>query len=241
MKLICYLPTGYPSLEKSMEIAELYLQGGCDGIEISLPYADPIYEPVHIGAAMLYSLWKCGDYDAYLEQIRAFKARHPEALTVNLICGSTIRQIGIDRYLRFFKETGMRCLLGVGMDEELNQAAIAQGVGLSAAVEFGLPEEQVRFALRLDKGIVYLLSKPAPGAPLRDGCDTVAKCIDYLKTRGVRLPIFCGVGIRTAQDVARIRAAGADGVFLGSSFMNQFENKPHLLETIQELHEAAHR
>lgn len=240
MKLMCYLPTGYPSLERSMEIAELYLRGGCDGIEISLPYPEPVYEPVHIGAAMLYALWQCGDYDTYLERIRQFKASHPQSMTVNLVSGDTIRRIGWENYARFYRDSGMECLLGVGMDEELNRAAIDSGIGLSAAIGFDMPEEQVQFALRLDKGLVYLASKPGKDTVFREGCDTLDKCIRYLKQRGVKLPIYCGVGIRTPEDVARIRRAGAEGVFLGSSFMNHFDDEAALLQTVSALHRAAH-
>lgn len=44
MDLICYLSNGYPSLERSIEIAKDYVKGGCDIIEIDFPSRDPFLE-----------------------------------------------------------------------------------------------------------------------------------------------------------------------------------------------------
>ena len=37
MKLIAYLSGGYPTMDKSAEMAKLYVTGGCDAIEFSAP------------------------------------------------------------------------------------------------------------------------------------------------------------------------------------------------------------
>lgn len=240
MKLMGYLPTGYPSVERSMEIAELYLKGGCDGIEMSLPYPNPVYEPRNVAAAMLYSLWKCNDYDKYFEAIKAFKQKHPDALTVNLVCSDTIYEVGIEKYMEFYKDSKMACLLAVGDVNAMKEEAIKRDMGVSAAITWGLDEEAVQFALSLDKGIVYLVSKPLPGDVLKEGLDTAEKIVKYLKDRGVKVPIMSGVGIRTPEDIRVLRRAGVEGVFLGSSLMANFDDDNALLKTIGELAEAAH-
>ena len=41
IKTICYLSFGYPTIEKSIEMAGRYIEGGCDAIEVSIPPKDP--------------------------------------------------------------------------------------------------------------------------------------------------------------------------------------------------------
>lgn len=240
MKLMGYLPTGYPSIKDSMKMAELYLQGGCDGIEMSIPYADPKLEPVHVAAGMLYSLWKNDNYEDYMGAICDFKQKYPDAYTFNLVSADTINSVGIDRYFDFFRKSGMKCLLGIGLDDEIKGAAKENGIGLSASVSCRLLQREINYALSLKKGIVYMTYKGGSTDPFKEGYETVASRVKYVRDAGITLPIFCGVGIRTAEDIREIREAGADGAFLGSSLMKNYDNPKLLLETIEELREAAH-
>ena len=41
MKMIGYLPVGYPSLDKRREMADAAIEGVCDGMEIRIPCTDP--------------------------------------------------------------------------------------------------------------------------------------------------------------------------------------------------------
>ena len=49
MNLICYLSNGYPTIEKSIEVAQTYVSAGCDMIEIDFPSRDPFLEGEFIG------------------------------------------------------------------------------------------------------------------------------------------------------------------------------------------------
>ena len=49
MKMIGYLSLGYPTLEKSIEMADIYTEHGCDAVEISIPGPNPCYEKLDAG------------------------------------------------------------------------------------------------------------------------------------------------------------------------------------------------
>jgi|LSQX01.1.fsa_nt_gb tryptophan synthase alpha chain len=238
MNLIGYLSCGYPSLEESMRFAGIYLEAGCDGIEMSIPPVDPKYEPDHIAASMRVALSKCSDYNLYLESIQSFQKQNPAAYTMNLIYGETLRLIGIEKYLEFYFASGMAHLLGVNFDAELTAEMEQAGVSMSATIDFGMTESRIQNALRLKKGLIYLAATPAPTTIIREGCDTTKKCIEYLRNRGITLPIYCGVGIRTPEQVSEMKSAGADGVFIGGSLLNQYDDEKGLFTTIQELKKA---
>ena len=44
MKMVGYLSLGYPTLERSLEMADVYIEGGCNAVEISIPSPNPCYE-----------------------------------------------------------------------------------------------------------------------------------------------------------------------------------------------------
>src|SRR5690606_6388050 len=49
--LIGYLPAGYPTLEGSQELLAAMIDGGCDIVEVGVPYSDPVMEGPTVQAA----------------------------------------------------------------------------------------------------------------------------------------------------------------------------------------------
>lgn len=221
-------------------MAELYLQGGCDGMEMGIPYSNPLVEPVGVASAMLYALWKESNYEEYFTKICKFKYKHPDIWTAPLVSQSTIEMVGMDRFVKFYRESRMACVFGVMMENTMRQQFQDMKIGMSAAIQWDLLDDRINYALSLDSGLVYLRSKPSPNTILRPGCDTLAGVIKYLRERGVKLPIYAGVGIRTPDDVRYLKDNGVEGCFIGSSLMNHFDNEKELLKTIEGLVKAAH-
>ena len=44
MEIICYLSSGYPTIESSIEVANDYAKAGCKIIEVDFPSRDPYLE-----------------------------------------------------------------------------------------------------------------------------------------------------------------------------------------------------
>ena len=78
MKVIGYLSLGYPTLERSLEMADAYFEAGCDAIEIGIPSPDPKYEKETIRTWMQQAYADESDYQIYFTAIAALKARHRE-------------------------------------------------------------------------------------------------------------------------------------------------------------------
>ena len=61
IKTICYLSFGYPTIEKSIEMAGRYIEGGCDAIEVSIPPKDPyrdsaFLQVTHVSTQLTYAI-----------------------------------------------------------------------------------------------------------------------------------------------------------------------------------------
>lgn len=85
MKLICFLSYGYPTIAQSIEIAEQYVQAGCDVLEIDLPSSDPYLEGEYIAARMKAALEQCSDYRQYMAGIAPLRRSSCSAMTIR--CG----------------------------------------------------------------------------------------------------------------------------------------------------------
>ena len=49
--LVGYLPAGYPTVDGSVELLGALVEGGCDLLEIGIPYSDPVMDGPTIQAA----------------------------------------------------------------------------------------------------------------------------------------------------------------------------------------------
>ena len=77
IKTICYLSFGYPTIEKSIEMAGRYIEGGCDAIEVSIPPKDPYRDSAFLQELYRVALAQTDDYSKYLEGIGRMTEQYP--------------------------------------------------------------------------------------------------------------------------------------------------------------------
>lgn len=233
MKLICYLSNGYPSIEESKRMAELYVKAGCDIIEIDFPSHNPYLESEYIAGRMAKALEACADYEAYMAGMAEIKRNLPDTTFILMVYENTIEEIGYSRFARFCLENDYRDMILVGIkDDVIKNRLIADGIRVSCYVQYDLKEREVAYA-KQSNGFVYLQAKPAPGQA-RPEYPTLKDCIRYLREQGIANPIYCGVGIHAPEDAAMAREAGADAVFVGSTILKLHECPDQLIAKIQE-------
>lgn len=233
MNLICYLSNGYPTIEKSIEVAQTYVSAGCDMIEIDFPSRDPFLEGEFIAGRMAKALENCDDYDKYMEGMEKVHEVLPTTRLIVLAYENTVREIGVKKFIAFCLDKGFEDIILVGLsDETIKDQIIASGLKVSCYVQFHLPEDEVVSALN-SNGFTYLQAFPGPGQATPEH-PTLASCISYLRERGLTNPIYCGVGVHTPADAAVVKEAGADGAFVGSAILRLHDDTPALVDKIRE-------
>lgn len=237
MKLICYLSNGYPSIEASLEMAERYVEAGCDALEVDIPSRDPYLEGANIVSRMEVALAACGDLFPYLEAAATIKARHPDLTVLLLAYEDSIREIGLERFIAYCLGHGLLDLIVVGRGGEgIKESLMARGLRVSCYVQFHLPQEEVDAALA-SNGFVYLQAKAA--GRTHPEFLNLASCIGHLRALGIDRPINCGVGVHSPEDVAMVAASGGDGVFVGSAILRHDHDPGAVMGAIREFKAAA--
>lgn len=233
MKLICYLSNGYPTLNASKVMAENYVNAGCDIIEMDFPSRDPFLENEFIAGRMKAALENCDDYDAYMTEMSQVKAKFPQTKFILMVYENTILEIGTDKFTQFCLNNGFTDIILVGMkDQKVKTDLIRNKLKVSCYVQYQLLDEEIEQAGN-SNGFVYLQAKPTQGI-VNPKYPRLKNCIDFLRDQGIDRPIYCGVGIRTSEDVRMVKESGADGVFVGSVILKLHENLPMLEKVIKD-------
>lgn len=223
VKIIGYLSYGYPSIEKSIERADIYIKAGCDFLEVDFPTDNAYLDSDFIGGRMKSALEACDDFDKYFDGIKVLKEKHPNTPIILLAYEHTIKAIGVEKFIKRSKELETYDLIMVGLEnEDVKNQLIAEGIKISCWIPFNLPEEDVKSAVN-SNGFVYLQSKSS--GEEKEGYETLDKCVAYLRERSINNPIYCGVGVSTREDIIRIENAGADAAFIGSALLKQETNE----------------
>ena len=232
VKIIGYLSFGYPTIEKSIERADIYTKAGCDFLEVDFPTDNAYLDSDFIGGRMKAAMEACDDFDKYFDGIKTLKEKHPHTPIILLAYEHTIKAIGVEKFINRCKELETYDLIMVGLEnEDIKDQLINQGIKISCWVPFDLPEENVASAVA-SNGFVYLQSKSS--GEVKEGYETLDKCVEYLRQKGIKNPIYCGVGVSTREDILRIQKAGADAAFIGSALLKQ-ETDQDIMTYIQSL------
>lgn len=240
MKTICYLACGYPTLQKSLEMAEVYVQAGCDAIEWCLPPKDPYVDPPYIAEKLREARRGCDDYEVYLKELAAFRKRFPQTEIILLLYEETVLELTAERLIAYCRENGIETILSGNLcDETARREIMAGGLKIAASINYTMYPEEFEL-VQAANGFVYVQAMPsAADLEAGRGRETLKKIIDKLRQLGVDRPVYCGVGIRSPQDVAFIRESGGQGFFLGSAIMQYYNEPEKMVEFIRTYKAAA--
>jgi tryptophan synthase alpha chain len=221
--LVGYLPAGYPTVEKSVEPLTAMADGGCDLLEVGVPYSDPVMDGPTIQAAADTALragFRVRDVFTVVERIAA-----AGGAAVVMTYFNPVLRYGVDAFARDLAAAG-----GLGVitpdlipDEadEWLAASRAHGLDRIFLVAPSSTEERIASTAAATSGFLYATSTMgvtgARGAVDSAAATIVARCRPH-----TALPIGVGLGVRSAEQAAEV-ASFADAVIVGSAFVTAAE------------------
>ncbi len=233
MKTIGYLTLGYPDLETSLRMAEAYVEGGCEGLEIGMPTENPFMEGKNIADKMKAAIALSADFDQYFSALENFAQKHPQVQIFPIFYKELFLRLGYERIIAFCEKCGITKVLSVDLDQEPVKEKLAEHrIYFVSFAGFEANEEDMQKAIA-NRAFVYMAAVKRPTDILKPGLETMKDILAYMRKRGVTSPIYCGGGVRTPEDVRNLRLSGADGFFLGSSLMDYYNDLDALKEEIR--------
>jgi len=238
--LVAYLMGGYPTLERSLDLAEATALAGADLLEIGIPWSDPIADGPTIERA------------GHAALAGGTRLRHVlEALET--------RALGVPSLVMSY----LNPLLALGLAHVVERLARA---GVAGVIVPDLPLDEARpFRMALEREGLCLIPLVAPTTEARHlarlaelDCGFVY-CVSVTGTTGARvalpaelpdqlrrvraatrLPVVAGFGISTPEQVRDV-CAHCDGVVVGSRLVQAIEDGEDPGEHVRSLKAATRR
>lgn len=219
--LIGYVTVGYPSVEATLDAVPRLAAGGCDLIELGIPFSDPLADGVTIQQAAFQAL-RNGVTPTVCLEAAGRLSRMIDAPLVFMGYYNPVLRYGHREFCRDCARAGVGGLIipDLPPDEgrELELLASASGLDLIYLLSPTSTDERIRLAAGRSRGFVYLTSV----AGVTGARDELPPGLGEFAARvraATSLPVCMGFGISSARQAGQV-ARIADGVIVGSRIVN---------------------
>lgn len=225
--LIGYLPAGYPDVETSCAAMAALVEGGCDVVEVGVPYSDPVMDGPVIQAAAESAL-RSGTTlrDAFTAVSRVASAGGA-ALVMSY--WNPVQKFGVERFAQSLADAGGSGLITPDLiPEEAGEWFTASDDHQLDRVFLVAPssgDERIAFTANHCRGFVYAAS--AMGVTgTRSAIGTAAESlVTRVRRLAPHIGVCVGLGVSDGHQAAEV-ALYADGVIVGSAFVRQLLDQP---------------
>ncbi|MGH4013759.1 MAG: tryptophan synthase subunit alpha [Pseudonocardiaceae bacterium] len=218
--LIGYLPAGYPTVDGSRTLLRAMLDGGCDLVEVGVPYSDPVLDGPTIQAAADAALRagvRLRDVLSVVESIAAAGGR-----AVVMTYWNPVHRYGVDVFARDLAAAG-----GLGVitpdlipDEAQDWLAAAQDHDLDRIflVAPSSTDQRLAATAAASRGFLYASSLMGVTGARDSVSNSASELVARARRYAPELPVGVGLGVRDGAQAAEV-AAFADAVIVGSAFV----------------------
>lgn len=220
---IGFITAGDPSIEKTYELVKALVAGGCDIVEIGVPYSDPLADGPVIQAAANRALAGGVTVDQVFELVRQVRKEVTVPL-VFLMYVNTIMVYGKEKFISNCKEVGIDGLIvpDVPYEEQEEILPLMQTYGIEL-IPLVAPtsKDRVKKITEGSKGFVYCVSSMGVTGRNSEFHQGIEAYIEDVRAQ-TDLPLAIGFGISSNEDVKRFETI-ADGVIVGSAIVREVE------------------
>ena len=259
--LVSYVAAGDPDAESTKEYVRALVRGGTDVVELGLPFSEPIAEGPTIQQAIRRALDAGMTPDRYFDLVAELR----EEIDVPLVCMTYYnliyqydsggeqekaergneRREGPEPFVEAAAEAGISGIivpdLPVDESDPLKDACEKHGLDLVFIVAPTTTDERLDRMLDRASGFVYVQGRLGTTGARSDVSDDTHGSLDRLAETD--LPKAVGFGISEGDHAREIVAGGADGIIVGSAFVDivaeQEETADRLESKARELKEGA--
>lgn len=226
--LVPFVTVGDPDLPTTVALVVELARQGAGVIELGIPYSDPIADGPTIQASSQRALDRGVRLGDVFGVVRAVRETSDVPLVLFTYC-NPIYRYGLERFLKDASEAGADGILmpDIPPEEATDLCAIAERYDLDVIflVAPTSTPERVELICQASRGFIYLVAatgvtgaRAQLAANLQEKLQLVKRCSEQA---GTRLPVAVGFGVSSPEQVAAIRAMGADGVVVGSALVDR--------------------
>ncbi len=231
--LIAYICTGDPTAEATKEYVKALVRGGADIIELGLPFSDPVADGPTIQAGIERALNTGMTPDIYFETVSTLGVNIP---LVVMTYYNLIFRRGLEKFVKDCASSGISGIIvpDLPAEESGELASFCKNynIDLIFLVAPTTTEQRMNRILAQGTGFIYLVARLGVTGARNDIAGTTRELIRRVKTG---TPKAVGFGISNGKQAAEIIRAGADGVIVGSAFVDIIAGKNDVEKRLEAL------
>ncbi|HEY9335235.1 MAG TPA: tryptophan synthase subunit alpha, partial [Kribbella sp.] len=204
--LVGYLPAGFPTYDGGVDAIKALVDGGCDVLEIGLPYSDPVMDGVTIQRAT--EIARAGglrtrDVLSTVEKVAAYS----DVPVLVMTYWNPIERYGVDRFAADFAGIGGAGLITPDLipDEGAEWIAAADKNELDKVflVSPSSTDERIAMTTAACRGFVYATAVMGVTGARDKPSDLAAPLVARTKA-ATGLPVGVGLGISNGDQAAGV-------------------------------------
>ncbi len=216
--LIAYICAGDPTVEGPKEYVTELVRGGADIIELGLPFSDPVADGPTIQAGIERSLNGGMTPDTYFKMVGSLKVHIP---LVVMTYYNLIFKRGLLKFVTDCSASGISGIIvpDLPAEESGELAGLCKknDIDLIFLVAPTTTEERMEYITARGTGFIYLVARLGVTGARSDIAGSTRELIKRVKTA---TPKAVGFGISNGKQAGEIIRSGADGVIVGSAFVD---------------------
>lgn len=235
---IGYITAGDPSIEKTKDLVLAMEKGGCDIVELGVPYSDPVSDGPVIQAAAQRALDNGATVDKIFDVVKDIR-KESQIPLVFLVYYNTIYATGIETFVNKCLEAGVDGLIIPDLPLEERVEILPHLTKDIDLIPLVAPNsgDRVEKILENGGGFVYCISSFGVTGTREEFDSSIETYLKEVKKVST-LPLAIGFGISTRKDV-EIFEKLANGVIVGSALVKVVAesdgNSDALYEKVKEL------
>ncbi|MGQ9555360.1 MAG: tryptophan synthase subunit alpha [Anaerolineae bacterium] len=224
--LFAYLTVGFPSLAASGEVAEALVGAGIDGIELGIPFSDPLADGPTIQAAAATALSLGVTTEMCLRAANDLRANCADVPIMFMGYYNPILQYGPARFVAAAVEAGADGVIVPDLPleeaEELDEPCRELGLGIVPIASPVTKQERMRLLANRGAAFLYITSRLGVTGSRSSLATDLAEVIGKARV-ATTIPLAVGFGISRPEHVAGLKGL-ADAASVGSALLEQLGN-----------------
>lgn len=242
--LVGYVTAGDPKPELTPKIADALIKGGVNVVELGLPFSDPIADGPTIQAAGVRALSAGTTPIKVMEIAKEIRQSHNVPVVIMTYYNPVFR-MGLDKFFSLAQSFLVDGIIvpDLPMEEAgaLKEAASKFGIDTIFLAAPSTSNERLVNIIECSSGFLYLVSHFGVTGTKSTMDDSTIQLVRRVSTfTSGKIPLAVGFGVSKPDHVKQLIEAGADGVIVGSAFINIIKkNQKNVDKMLRELRTTA--